>query len=333
LTWICAAASPANGPRPPSFEIASETAFAAFGHKIAADGDVVVALDVSATDHWSQVTRIFRATGGRVVEEANLVRGRGDWVIALDVSNERLVTQLDSRELVFYEHHGRWAEVQTLPLAGRCRESFQFLDLADTVLVIGAIEAICVYELRRGRWALTAELPIVSGLDEPLTNGDRIAQRTVRPEGVRLSRRSAGAWTMERELVVPAERTVMDIAISKRWLAVTLADAFTFDRPEIQLYALGASVLPVAVLRPQRADRQFGWNMAVTDDRLLTVGQTHQVFRFATGSWDPDGELAALRPESSHAPALGSVAWVGEVPPFGEGQPGTIFGYRLDQPR
>src|SRR5690606_5129270 len=155
-----------------------------------------------------------------------------------------------TKRLDFYEQRARrWTRTQSLDLIGRCRESFQFLDLAGTVLVLGANDAICVYELRGDTWIATALLPIVSGPDDPRTNGDRIAQHAVRPDSIRLSRRPKGLWELERTIHPPARCRIESFAISSRWLAVTMLDTRD-DSRHLQLYALGATVEPVAVLHP-----------------------------------------------------------------------------------
>ena len=311
--------------RGPRIEIASESKWSAFGHQIAADADVLVAVDLSASDQWSPVLRIVQARDARVTADTRFEYRRGDWPVALDVSNGRVVAQLESKRLDFYEQRGRtWKKVQSLELAGACRESQQFLDLADRVLVIGADTAICVYELRGTRWQETAQLPIVSALDEPKTNGDRIAQHGITPDRIRLSRRdSAGEWRIDRELPAPSRRMILSFAIGSHWLAVTTSD-FNFEQREIQVYALGTTVAPVATLRSQADDSVFGFQLALSGDRLIASGATHQLFAFSGGSWRADRVLATS--VFGDQVALGALAWVGRR--GGETDiPGVIAGY------
>jgi hypothetical protein len=307
----------------PRLEVTSESKWCAFGVLIAADGDLLVASDLSASDGWSPVLRIF----DRGTEQARFEYRRGDWPIALAVSQGRVVVQLDTKRLDFYEQRRRgWTKVQSLELAGPCRQSFQYLDLGGDVVVIGADAAICVYERRDTRWVATAELPTVSVLDEPLTNGTRIGQRAVRPEEIVLSRRSAaGAWEVERRIGVTGDRRIDRFALTSRWLALTTSEYDGTDRA-ILIYELGSTVKLAHVLRPHAGDKLFGYWLAMTDDHLVASGYTHQLYSFDGRSWD-GGRL--LQP--SRYPdyvALGHLAWIG-WPGREPSVPGVIAGFGL----
>jgi hypothetical protein len=313
--------------RDPQVTLSSESKWSVFGQLFAAEGAVLAARDVSKTDGWSPVVRIVELADGKVASDERLELRRSEWFYALDVSAGRVVAKLETKELAFYERRGRWQEVQRLALEGNCRDSYGFLDLADGVLVVPADRANCIYELRDRRWVATAELPKVSGGDIPVTNGDRIVQHAFHPEGLRFSRRVLGGWRIEREIPIPDDRNVTRLAISKRWLAVTYTDR-NFDKPEVRVYALGDVVTPFATLRPHAPDPSFGFRLAITDDRLIASGSSHhQVFRFASGTWHPDGTLPFA--DWKEGTALGDLAWIGR--PNDDLQvSGVIDGYRLE---
>lgn len=313
----------------PVIELESESEWEGFGALIAADGDLLVASDLSVEDEDEgegiPVLRIMEVREGRVAWSTRFAYDRDDPPIALDVSHDRVVVLLHSKRLDFYEQReGRWTEVHSLELTGRCRELFRFLDLADQVLVIGAAEAICIYEPRGAGWVRAAELLSVYWIDEPKTNGDRIVQHALRPEPLRLSRREMGVWRPDQTIWPPSGRSFETFAISRRWLAVTTSDRRGENR-EVQLYELGARATLVATLRAQEDDFLFGLELALTDDHLLVGGFSYQLFRFSGGSWRPDRVLSpSVYPDQL---ALGALAWIGNA---GEGRPGLIRGYRLD---
>lgn len=316
-------------PRTPQLELTSESSWPGFGHKFASDGAVVVAYDLSARDRWSFVLRILRTTEAGLVEEGRFELPPGDSVVALDVSDERVVAQLESKQLVFFEHQGRWTKRQTLPLAGPCLEAYQHLDMAGDTVAIGAEHAVCVFDRRGGIWRPTAEVPTEAGF-RPITNGDRIAQRTAGDfDGVSIARRDGDHWRTERVLLGPSARRYIDaIAISCRWLAVTVR-GYEGEARVIEVYELGETIERVAVLHPQVDDRTFGISLAISDAMLLASGETHQLFRMSNRGWEPDGQLAPPRPHFWYQGELGDVVWLSEAG-LDLIRSGAIHGYRID---